>query len=195
MKFESLYGKISPYVYYIYIRIILGKAKTQMRRTKIARIAVVAISLLLLFSMLISLCTSAIGGNTELATYLNEYSGDLKTSIEQYFNGSVVQKLPSTIKNTDTISIIVDMEMPAIMDAYGESNKTMSMAEFASSSEAIKVMSLAKTEKEAILKSLKDKGIKYTVGATTPQYSVDLNCSLKPVTLMLPVKQLAVAQR
>lgn len=115
--------------------------------------------------MLISLCTSAIGGNTELATYLNEYSGDLKTSIEQYFNGSVVQKLPSTIKNTDTISIIVDMEMPAIMDAYGESNKTMSMAEFASSSEAIKVMSSAKTEKEAILKSLKDKGIKYTVGA------------------------------
>ena len=136
-----------------------------MRRKKVARIATVAISLLLLFTMLISLCTSAVSGKVPLGGYLSEYNGDLKTNIEQFLNGNVVQKLPSTIKNTDTISIIIDMEMPAIMDAYGESDKAMSMAEFASSQEAIKVMSLASAEKANIIKSLKDKGIKFTEGA------------------------------
>jgi len=135
-----------------------------MRRTKIARIATAVIALVLLFAMLISLCTSAAGSNSQLASYLSEYDGDLKTSIEQFLDGNVVQKLPSTVKNTDTISIIIDMRMPAIMDAYGESNKTMSMAEFASSPEAIKLMSSARVEKQAILKSLKDKGVKYTEG-------------------------------
>ena len=136
-----------------------------MRKKKIVRIATIAISLLLLFTMLISLCTSAVTGNVPLGGYLGKYNGDLKVNTEQFLNGNVVQKLPSTVKNTDTISIIVDMEMPAIMDAYGQSNKTMSMAEFASSSEAIKVMSSASAEKANILKSLKDKGIKFTEGA------------------------------
>ena len=123
-------------------------------------------SLILLFAMLISLCTSAISGNTQRASYLSQYSGDLKTSIEQYLDGNVVQKLPSTIKNTDTISIIIDMQMPAIMDAYGESNKTMSMAEFATSAEAVKILSAANSEKQAILKSLNEKGVKYTMGVS-----------------------------
>ena len=135
-----------------------------MRRTKFARIVTLALALLMLFTTLISIGTSASGAKTVSAGYLSEYDGELKTSIEEYLNGSIVQKLPSAVKNTDMISIIIDMKMPAIMDAYDKTDKTMSMAEFASSSEAIKVMSQAKQEKDAIIKSLNDKGVKFTEG-------------------------------
>ncbi len=137
-----------------------------MRRTKIARIVTLALAMLMLFTTLISVGTSAAGAMTVNAPYLGKYEGDLKTSIEQYLNGDIVQKLPSSVKNTDKISIIIDMEMPAIMDAYEKSDKTMSMVEFASGSEAIKVMSQAKQEKDAIIKSLKDKGVKFTEGVS-----------------------------
>ena len=137
-----------------------------MRRTKIARIVTLVLAMLMLFTTLISIGTSAAGAKTVNAPYLGKYEGDLKTSIEQYLNGNVVQKLPSTVKNTDKISIIIDMEMPAIMDAYEKTDKTMSIAEFASSSEAIKVMSQAKQEKDAIIKSLKDSGVEFTEGVS-----------------------------
>ena len=145
---------------------IIRKANEKMRRTKIARIATLVLAIVMLFTTLIAIGTSASGSKTVSATYLNEYDGKLKTSIEQYLNGNVVQKLPSSVKNTDDISIIIDMEMPAIMDAYERSDKTMSMAEFATTADAIKVMSAAKQEKNAIIKSLKDSGVKFTEGAS-----------------------------
>ena len=104
-----------------------------MKRKTVARIVTVAMSLLLLFAMLISVCSSALGINAASGTYINQYGGTFKDNIEQFFNGSVVQKLPSTVKNTDVISIIIDTELPSIMDAYGTGNKTMSMLEYATS--------------------------------------------------------------
>ncbi len=136
-----------------------------MKRKSPARIVTLALSVLLLFAMLISVCSSALGINATSGTYINQYGGKFKDNIEQFFNGSVVQKLPSTVKNTDIISIIIDTELPSIMDAYGTSNKTMSMLEYASSDTAKELYSKISDEKAALMKSLKDKGISFKTGA------------------------------
>ena len=135
-----------------------------MKTKRTARIALVAISALLLFAMLFSVGASVLGVNATAPTYLSEYNGKLKDNMEQFFNPSVVQKLPSTVKNTDTISLIVDLNMPAIMDAYGESDKSMSMVQFATTDAATKVMANAYSEQTRILKALSAKGISYTKG-------------------------------
>lgn len=136
-----------------------------MKRNRIVRLAVATVSVILLIAMMLSICTSALGVSTSAPTYINEYNGNLKTNIEQFFNNSVVQKLPSTVKNTDTISVIVDLDLPAIMDAYDWSGSDLSMAEYASTSEAKALISEALKEKTSILEKLDEKGVKYTQGA------------------------------
>ncbi|MBO4983919.1 MAG: leucine-rich repeat protein [Clostridia bacterium] len=136
-----------------------------MKRNGIVRLAVATVSVLLLIAMMLSICTSALGVSSSAPTYINEYNGNLKTNIEQFFNNKVVQKLPSTVKNTDTISVIVDLDLPAIMDAYDWTGSNLTMAEYASTNEAKALMSEALKEKTNILKKLDEKGVKYTQGA------------------------------
>ena len=137
-----------------------------MKKKTVARIGTIAVTLVLLFSLLFTLGSSTLGAAASTkAPYLSEFKGDLKTDISQFFNGSVVQKLPSTVKNTDTISLIVDTKLPAIMDAYAKSDKSGSMLEFASSDEARALMANASSKKDGILKALDAKGIKYETGA------------------------------
>ncbi|MBE6674141.1 MAG: hypothetical protein E7596_03430 [Ruminococcaceae bacterium] len=137
-----------------------------MKRKGIARIATVSISVVLLFAMLLSICTSALGASSSSPAYINEYNGNLKTNVEQFFNGNVVQKLPSTVKNTDEISVIIDLELPAIMDAYSLADTDMSMAEFASTDTAKALMQEALKGKNAILSDLEKKGVTYKTGAS-----------------------------
>ena len=136
-----------------------------MKRKSVARIVTVAMALLLLFAMLISVCSSALGINATSGTYINQYGGTFKDNIEQFFNGSVVQKLPSTVKNTDVISIIIDTELPSIMDAYNTGDKTMSMLEYATSDSVSELKNKISAEKDSLTKLLKDKGIKFKTGA------------------------------
>ena len=137
-----------------------------MKKKTIARIGTIAVTLVILFSILVSIGSSAFGVTASTkAPYLSKFDGDLKTDITQFLDSSVVQKLPSTVKNTDTISLIVDTKLPAIMDAYGTSNKGGTMLEFASSDEAKALMANASAKKSDILSALDAKGIKYKTGA------------------------------
>ena len=91
----------------------------------------------------------------------------------KYFNSSVVFKLPDKVKDSDEISVIVTTDNIAVMDAYEQSNKTMSLADFALTSESAK---LAKQElavdKERFLKTLDENNISYKTGE---EYTTVLN--------------------
>ena len=91
----------------------------------------------------------------------------------KYFNSSVVFKLPDKVKDSDEISVIVTTDNVAVMDAYEQSNKTMSLADFALTSESAK---LAKQElavdKERFLKTLDENNISYKTGE---EYTTVLN--------------------
>ena len=136
-----------------------------MKRKTIARITTSALAVVMLIAIILSICTSALGVSSLSPSYFSEYNGNLKTNTESYFNNSVVQKLPSTIKNTDIISVIIDLDMPAIMDAYASSGANGTMAEYASSDAALKLMQEVSKEKNSILNKLQEKGISYKTGA------------------------------
>ena len=136
-----------------------------MKRKGITRIVTVSISVVLLFAMLFSICTSALASSSSSPAYINEYDGNLKTNIEQFFDGNVVQKLPSTVKNTDTVSVIIDMDLPAVMDAYKELGSDMTMAEFAATDTAKAIVEKTMESKDELLSGLKVFGVDYKAGA------------------------------
>ena len=83
----------------------------------------------------------------------------------KYFDSSVVFKLPDTINDNDEISVIITTGNVALIDAYQESNKTMSLSDFALTSESAKVAKkqLAK-DKTKVLQLLDEKNISYKTG-------------------------------
>ena len=149
----------------IYTRNIIKKGKAKMKRKLIGRIATSAVAVVMLIAIILSICTSALGITGSSPSYFSEYNGNLKTNTESFFNNTVVQKLPSSVKNTDIISVIIDLDMPAIMDAYAYSGANGTMAEYASSEAALKLMQEVSKEKSSILKKLTEKGVSYTTGA------------------------------
>ena len=83
----------------------------------------------------------------------------------KYFDSSVVLELPDTINDNDEISVIVTTDDIAVMDAYEDSDKTMSLADFASSSDYAKVakQNLVKNKAE-VLAALDKQNISYKTG-------------------------------
>ena len=86
------------------------------------------------------------------------------TNIEQYFDESVVQKLPATVSNKDTISVIVKLSEDSIMDAFKAQSYANTVSEYATSREAKKLSSQIERKQNNYLNRLDKSGIKYTLG-------------------------------
>ncbi|MBO5313424.1 MAG: leucine-rich repeat protein [Clostridia bacterium] len=136
-----------------------------MKRKSIIRIASSALVLLLLSAILLTGSLASFGGSTSSPSYFSEYLGNLKTNAESFFNKDVVHKLPSNVKDTDIISVIFSLDIPAIMDAYEEADASVSIGEFARGEEAKEIIDRVVAKRTEILKDLDQKGIKYTRGA------------------------------
>ncbi len=83
----------------------------------------------------------------------------------KYFDSSVVLELPDTINDNDEISVIVTTDDIAVMDAYEDSDKTMSLADFALKSNYAKAakQNLA-DDKEQVLAALDKNNVSYKTG-------------------------------
>jgi len=130
-------------------------------QTKITSSLVVVI---LALAMLLSVMLPTFGqaqadgnGIVKLENVVNNY--------QQYLNSSVVQKLPSAVKDTDDISVIIKLSDKAIVDAYNKTDKSMTMLEFSLTEEADKVRASVAGEKSKVLSKLEDAGVAYASGA------------------------------
>ena len=90
---------------------------------------------------------------------------DINKNLDQYINSSVMYKLPSTVKDTDDISVIIRVKESSLLDAYEAGDKTTSFTEYAYSSEADIVVDKILAQKETILSSFDNQKINSTVGA------------------------------
>ncbi len=83
----------------------------------------------------------------------------------KYFDSSVVFELPDTVKENDEISVIITTDDIAVMDAYEDSDKTMSLEDFALKSNYAKAakQNLAK-DKAEVLAALDKQNISYKTG-------------------------------
>lgn len=110
---------------------------------------------------------------TYSASFIREYTGDLKVNYQDYLDSSVMQKLPSTIKDDDDISVIIALDEQNLLDAYEQTDKTMSFGQFAlESQEAAQIISKRADRKAQILAALDAAGVAYTTGE---EYSAAIN--------------------
>ena len=97
------------------------------------------------------------------ASYIQKLD-NVKVDYQKYVDSTVMQQLPQHIRQDETISVIVSLDAPAVMDAYDATDKTMSIREFAAGAEGDKIRQHLAAEKAAILGALDEQGIKYTTG-------------------------------
>ncbi|MBQ2892666.1 MAG: leucine-rich repeat protein [Oscillospiraceae bacterium] len=127
-------------------------------------------AVLLLFATLAQPVAQAVSYE---ASFIKEYTGDLKVNYRDYLDSSVMQKLPDTIKADDEISVIIALDEQNLLDAYEATDKAMSFSQFAlESKEAAEIISKRDSRKAKILAALDEAGVAY---ATGEEYSAALN--------------------
>ena len=99
------------------------------------------------------------------ASYINRLENAPALNLKDYLDSSVMFELPENIKDDQEISVIITVDTINLMDAYENSNKTMSFREFAlNSEEAEKINAEISAQKAEILAKLDEKKIAYTLG-------------------------------
>ncbi len=123
-------------------------------------------TVLLLASIITTTVASAIGSSGELGAspYINELGSNIKVDASQFYDGTVIQRLPSTVKDTDELSLIIEVDDNAILDAYDRTDTTMSLGEFYNSKTASAIRKKLAKEAEELCGRLTEKGIDYALG-------------------------------
>ncbi len=106
------------------------------------------------------------------AEYVREFNGSINTNVKDYFDNSVLYQLPDGVQDSDRISVIVSFDAPALIDAYGETDKSMTIGEYAMTEEAEAIRAQMQAEKQTVLAALDAKEIGYTGGA---EYTTVIN--------------------
>ncbi len=99
------------------------------------------------------------------ASYIKELLGAPKLDHTQFLDKDAVFELPDTIGENTSISVIITVDVPNILDAYRAGDKAMSLGEFSKSEEAIELETRIAREKTRILAKLDAQGVRYTLGA------------------------------
>ena len=107
-------------------------------------------SVAILLVMVVSFVASSLGMHAS-GNYsgISIFDGALNTNKENYYNSSVIYQLPSTVKNTDELSIIIKLNKETLLDIYNKKGDTgMEFGEFSVTDEA-------NVHKEQILEDLR----------------------------------------
>ena len=113
-----------------------------------------------------STIVSAGGKNYGSSPYISLLENKIDIDESQFYDGTTVFKLPSSVKDTDELSLIIQMSEDSLLDAYDSKNWDMSFSEFYSTDEAAAIrdnITKAANEKIALLR---DSGISYKTGVS-----------------------------
>ena len=119
---------------------------------------------LLAVVMVFTFAASSLGTTVSADGGVFKKNDSIYTDYKSYLDGSVVQALPSTVDKNETISVIVKLDTPTLMDAYNKTDKAMSFGEYVNTEEAQKIKADIQAAKEEYLVSLTRSGIPYTTG-------------------------------
>ena len=101
------------------------------------------------------------------ASFVNKLELGAPVDLEQYLDNSVMFRLPDTVKDDDEISVIITVDVVALMDAYEHTDKSVSFTEYALTGEdAEKIRGQIHQERSRILAALDEAGVTYTAGDT-----------------------------
>ena len=143
-----------------------------MKKTNISHILRAALSALLAVSLLVGAVPAVFAadaaGNApqrlELSGINKLDNNAILNNFLQYLNGDVAFRLPEGVQEDDDLSVIIRIDRPSLMDAYGRTDKTMSLQEYAVTDEAQAVLDKIAERKQALLTLFDEQGIKYELG-------------------------------
>ena len=139
-----------------------------MNKTHTTHILRSCLSLLLAVAMLVGMVPAVFAAeDTAESTTQNsdiQLLEGLKYDYSDYLNSEVAFRLPDGIAEDEEISVIIRHDTPSLMDAYDQTDKTMSLREFTATAEADEVLDSIAARQEAILATLDEQGVEYTLG-------------------------------
>ena len=119
---------------------------------------------LLAVVMVFTFAASTLGATVSAETGAFWQNDSIYTDYKSYLDGSVVQALPKTVDENETISVIVKLDTPTLMDAYNKTDKHITFAEYVHTEEAQKIKAEIQAEKERYLVALTRSSIPYQIG-------------------------------
>ncbi len=134
------------------------------RRRKLTLIISVVLLLACVFSTMSSALSGVTDGKLGDSPYITELGDKLKVDSSQFYDGTVIHRLPSTVKDTDVLSLIIEIDGDAILSAYDSADTTMSLAEFYNSEAAIAIRENTADEAARLCEKLSEKDIDYALG-------------------------------
>ena len=138
--------------------------KSQKRLIPIVTTVVLLVSLLT--TVFATLLTSATGKNYGSSPYISLLENPVDIDESQFYDGTKVFKLPSTVKDTDELSLIVQMSERSLLDVYDSKAWNMSFSEFYLTDEAAAVRENITARANEKLLLLQEKGINYDTGVS-----------------------------
>ena len=136
-----------------------------MKKKRLTKVSSRILMALLAVAMVFSFAASTLGTTVAAETGVFWKSDSIHTDYKSYLDGSVVQALPSTVDENETISVIVKLDTPTLLEAYNETDKSMSFQEYVKTEEAAKIKAEIQVKKEEYLVALTRSGIPYTTGS------------------------------
>ncbi len=137
-----------------------------MKRNTFARVIRSAFAYLIIFGLVAQMLpVTALAADSDFSASFIEKLEDLKVDYTDYLDNSVMLRLPDGVTNEDEISVIITVDTATIMEAYEDTDKTMSFKEYALASEdAAKINAEIASKKADILSRLDELGVDYKLG-------------------------------
>ena len=125
-------------------------------------LVIVALSLVLIYFVSTDSVVQA-GTGTTSSPYV-QLNNDIKVDKESYYNGTTIFKLPSTVKDSDLISVIVQSKEEALYDAYTSANFNMTFQEYLKTDMAQEVRDNIALNNQELMTLIADAGVSYELG-------------------------------
>ena len=128
------------------------------------RVLTAVLAAVMCLSVAAALIGRLIPGSTVNGGGVRPFEGNLITNRDQYLDGSVMYKLPETIKETDEISIIIEVKEKPLLEQYPGASSGMSFTEYALSEDAAAIRDRITAEKQTLLSDLDKAELAYDLG-------------------------------
>ncbi len=126
------------------------------------KVTTVALAALMMLSVAVAVIVNLAPEKTGAAG-IQKIDGILSNR-DQYLDGSVMYKLPETVKETDDISVIIEVKEKSLLEHYKDVDG-MPFTEYAFTEDANEVRARIRAERKALLSAFDEAKLEYTTGA------------------------------
>ncbi len=133
------------------------------KRKKLIRITTAVLATVMVLSVALAVVLNLAPVQNGLSG-ITRLDGDLITNRDQYLDGSVMYKLPDTVKETDDISVIIEVQEKSLLEHYKDIDG-LSFTDYAYSKEAGEVRDRIAAEKTVLLADFDEIKLDYELGA------------------------------